>query len=120
MSTLLDPIPSLTPEDKRALHRQLTAIERMLQNGEWHTLSDLARASGATEAGASARVRDCRKLGWNVERCKVGPRRYVYRINGRLPVGSRSSARASAADMRQELLDLRARVERLERGARHG
>ena len=117
---LFAPIPELSEDDHKALHRQLTIIEQALRDGGWHTLANLAALSGATEAGASARVRDCRKLGWNVERMKVGPRRYAYRINGRLPLGEKPRAKPSPSEMWRELLALRERVEQLEREQANG
>ena len=71
---------------------QLTALKAILLPmdntgpGGWYTLSGLVTllksrfAMTASEAGISARLRDLRKGGWQVDRQKVSAHRYQYRV----------------------------------------
>jgi hypothetical protein len=48
--------------DGPRLSRQLDAVRDLMRDGVWRTLSEIVAAIGsASEAGASARLRDCRK-----------------------------------------------------------
>jgi len=53
------PIP---PRDTERICSQQARVRALMQPGVWWTLSDLAREVGASEAGASARIRDLRKF----------------------------------------------------------
>jgi len=66
------------PSEKRPTQVQLL-IDTM-SNGNRFTLRELAAASGASEAGASARLRDIRKLGWIVDRHKITNHYFSYSI----------------------------------------
>lgn len=113
-------IPGVTAKDRRDLATQLEKVLQYLQAG-WWTLDVLAKRVGASPAGVSARVRDCRKLGWNVVRRKFlldGPSRvYCYRIEGRREAEpAKRRPRDSEIDaLRHELASLREVVERLEK-----
>ena len=67
--------------ESRFSERSLSNIE-MFRPGGWATLRDIADASGASEAGASARLRELRSRGWIVERKRVSPGRnlWLYRL----------------------------------------
>ena len=65
--------------------RQLDAVEELMSDGMWRTLAAIAAHTGASEAGASARLRDLRKRqygGYVVERkrAKPGSGLYLYRV----------------------------------------
>lgn len=49
------------PKDRARLGRQLTAVATLMEDGEWRTLAEIAKAIGAPEASVSARLRDLRK-----------------------------------------------------------
>lgn len=48
-------------KDKARLGAQLIAVFNIMSDGAWHTLTELSRLTGASEASASARLRDLRK-----------------------------------------------------------
>jgi hypothetical protein len=47
--------------DGGRLRVQFDAVMREMADGQWHTLEGLSRATGASEASVSARLRDARK-----------------------------------------------------------
>jgi hypothetical protein len=47
--------------DKTRLSRQLIAVRSFMSDYEWHTLEEIAAATGEPEASISARLRDLRK-----------------------------------------------------------
>ena len=57
---------------------QCELIVEFFKPGGWATLRDIAEASGASEAGASARLRELRSKGWLVERRRVAPGRNLW------------------------------------------
>lgn len=75
-------LPTLLPRDKPRLSTQLERLGAYYRRSPktWATLAELARAIGASEAGASARLRDLRnKLGWTVEkRIRKSPGLFEY------------------------------------------
>jgi hypothetical protein len=70
------------PDDQARLETALSKVKQALSTGYKWTLAELAAAAGCSEAGASARIRDCRRLfGWSIvaERAKGSLWRY-YRV----------------------------------------
>lgn len=70
-------------QDQGRLRRQLEAVKRVMQGGEWRTLAEIALLAGCPEASASARLRDLRKPkfgAWTVERQRVSGGLYRYRV----------------------------------------
>lgn len=66
-------------QDQVRLETALGRVKRALESGRAWTLAELAREAGCSEAGASARLRDCRKMyGMHIqsERIKGGLWRY--------------------------------------------
>jgi hypothetical protein len=64
---------------------QREAVEALMNDGAWRTLAAIAAHTGASEAGASARLRDLRKKeygGRTVERKRMAPGSglYLYRV----------------------------------------
>lgn len=47
--------------DYDRLAKQLKAVFTLMSDGQWRTLSEISHATGASEAAASARLRDFRK-----------------------------------------------------------
>ena len=47
--------------DKKRLTGQLLKVWNFMKSGEWHTLAEISRATGAPEASASAALREFRK-----------------------------------------------------------
>jgi len=47
--------------DKIRLTGQLLKVWNFMKSGEWHTLAEISRATGAPEASASAALREFRK-----------------------------------------------------------
>ena len=63
------------------LDTQLRRVRDVLLDCEWHTLSELQRRCGGSEAGVSARIRDLRHPefgGYIIERRRAGPGRGLY------------------------------------------
>ena len=73
--------------DKERLQTQLGKVYRLMQDGEWRTLAEIAAVAGGSEAGCSARLRDLRKdrMGsYQVERRRRGEGKrglFEYRMN---------------------------------------
>ncbi len=53
--------PHLTRRDQRRLATNQSAVYRLMLDGQWRTLAEIAEAVDCSEAGASARLRDLRK-----------------------------------------------------------
>ncbi len=72
--------------DGQRLTTQFQRVFAIMMDGDWHTLSDLAEASGGSEAGVSARLRDFRKPrfgGHTVERMRGASGLWFYRLVAR-------------------------------------
>jgi hypothetical protein len=70
-------------QDGPRLTGQIKAVYDFMAPGEWHTLADIADATGASEASASARLRDLRKWRFghhSVERERIAQGLYAYRL----------------------------------------
>lgn len=50
------------PLDQERLETALAKVKRALESGRAWTLAELAAEAHCSEAGASARIRDCRKM----------------------------------------------------------
>jgi hypothetical protein len=73
-------------QDAERLTSQLDLIYHRMRDHQWHTLADLAHASGGSEASASARVRDLRKERFGshtVLRKRVEGGLYAYKLEAR-------------------------------------
>jgi len=73
-------IPKL---DLGRLGKQMLAVYRVMEDGQWRTLSELAFATHSPEASVSARLRDLRKARWGsnlVERRRRGQGLHEYRL----------------------------------------
>lgn len=66
--------------DGKRLGEQLQAVWAFVSDGEWHTLGQISEATQAPEASVSARLRDLRRLGKDVERQYVTRGLHKYRI----------------------------------------
>ncbi len=69
--------------DGARLTGQLERVRRVMSDGLWRTLQDIAREAGGSEAGVSARLRDLRKPkfgGLEVERRHYSGGTWVYRV----------------------------------------
>ena len=71
--------------DGKRLSRQLDLVERVMRDGEWRTLSQLAGLTDCPEASVSARLRDLRKIGYEVERRHIKNGLHTYRATVRPP-----------------------------------
>jgi hypothetical protein len=75
---------SLTAPDRARLGDQQRKVEAFMLGlgGAWVTLDELARATGAPPASASARLRTMRARGFHVERKRAGFQRglWLYRV----------------------------------------
>jgi hypothetical protein len=94
--------PTLTPADTTRLKTQAQRIFHLMSTEPgWYTLGDLALKANASEAGASARLRDFRKPEWGghqVDRRQLAYDNplYWYRLrpNGPLLDGKRTTPTA--------------------------
>src|SRR5688572_13753975 len=71
------------PRDGQRLNAQLQRVKAVMDDGQWHTIADIARAAEAPEASVSARLRDLRKPRFgsaNVERRYVRTGLFEYRL----------------------------------------
>jgi biotin operon repressor len=65
------------------LGRQLVRVYDVLKDGQWHTLAEIADATGAPEASIAARIRDLRKPrfgGFGIQTQHVGDGLHRYRL----------------------------------------
>ena len=75
--------PGIEPQDVQRLGTQLEAVRRIMRTGRWVTLAELAAATGGSEAGVSARLRDLRKPRFGsmrIDRRRVGGGLFEYRM----------------------------------------
>ena len=71
--------------DLDRLNTQAATVWKVMRDGQWHTLSGIAKATGYPEASISARLRDLRKkrFGSHVverERDTTDPGLFYYRL----------------------------------------
>lgn len=66
--------------DGKRLNAQAADVFRLMQDGKWRTLGDIADATGHPEASVSARLRDLRKVGYTVDREYVSRGLWRYRV----------------------------------------
>ena len=72
-------------EDRERLKDQLNRVRDFMEDGQWHTLPEIAFAVRANTASVSARIRDLRKAKFgkhNVERRRIpgGSGLHEYRL----------------------------------------
>ena len=62
---------------------QINRIIDLMRDGRWLTLGQIVTALGSiSEAGCSARLRDCRRMGWTVNKKRIGKNWYAYQLEG--------------------------------------
>lgn len=69
--------------DGERLTRQLDRVEKIMLDRQWHTLKQMAKDAGGSEASISARLRDLRKTkfgGYTIEREYISNGVFKYRI----------------------------------------
>jgi len=69
--------------DRERLEGQLERVRKIMGDRRWHTIPELAKRVGGSEAGVSARLRDLRKPkfgGHQVERERVAGGLFRYRV----------------------------------------
>lgn len=77
--------PAIAPEDVPSIARDLDRVKRLMVDGRWRGLEEIAAETGVSLVSVGSRVRDLRKRrfgGYVVERRREGVRRYVYRLGG--------------------------------------
>ena len=70
--------------DRRRLSAVLRQVLAIMQDGQWHNITELAQATGASEAGISARIRDLRKSRYgsnNIEKKHIIDGFWEYRLS---------------------------------------
>lgn len=69
-------------KDKPRLDRQLDRVDKLMSDGRWRTLRQIADACQCSEASASARLRDLRKNALRVSRTEDSKIRglFHYRV----------------------------------------
>lgn len=58
--------------DFSRLARQAANVFDFVRDGKWHTLKEISEATSAPEASVSARLRDFRRMGCDVDRRRKG------------------------------------------------
>jgi hypothetical protein len=51
-------------DDEKRLSGQMLAVYNLMRDGRWRTLAEIHAVVNGSEAGISARLRDCRKSKW--------------------------------------------------------
>ena len=80
--------------DRERLSGMLARVATTMADGQWHTLRELATATGGSEAAVSARLRDLRKPrfgGHTVDRQHVGNGLWEYRHDHHGCIGPRDA-----------------------------
>ena len=75
------------PRDGPRLTSQLARVQKVMADGKWHTLVEIAFMADAPEASISARLRDLRKERFGsheIEREYVSQGLWRYRLVGQL------------------------------------
>ena len=78
-----DGITYVASRDHARLSGQLAKVRSILADRQWHTLAEIAKAVGGSEAGVSARCRDLRKTrfgGHLIERKHFSNVLWQYRL----------------------------------------
>lgn len=74
-----------SPElDGARLTTQFMRVKNLMLDGGWHSLAEIARRVGGSEAGVSARIRDLRKPrngSLNVDRHRAENGLWLYRVS---------------------------------------
>jgi len=81
---LFDGADYLPLRDDRRLLGQFEEIRALMLDGQWRTLEEIAEATGAPPASASAQLRHMRKTRfgeYTVEKCYCGEGLYRYRVD---------------------------------------
>lgn len=76
---------TLEEQDHARLGRQLLAVKRLMADGQWRTLADIAGALEIPEASGSSRLRDLRKAKFGAyvverRRSETVPGLFCYRL----------------------------------------
>ena len=73
------PIPR---QDTERICTQLQAVRRLMSDGLWRTIAEVAQVCGCSEPGASARLRELRRFPYHliVNRRRAGPGLYQYQV----------------------------------------
>ena len=66
--------------DGKRLNAQAADVFRLMQDSNWRTLAEIAAATDHPEASVSARLRDLRKVGYQVQRDYVSKGLWRYRV----------------------------------------
>ena len=83
--TLFDGVTYRKALDGRRLSSQYARVWRVMQDGAWRSLAEIASASGSPEASVSARLHDFRKArngGHDVESRRRTCGTWEYRVKG--------------------------------------
>lgn len=70
---------TVTQEDVPRLTSQLERVEKVMSDGCWRGLDALAKLAKCPPASASARLRQMRNSGKNIERINKGQGYWLYR-----------------------------------------
>jgi hypothetical protein len=68
--------------DRDRLFAQLADVKAFMADGQWHTLGEIAAATGHPQASVSARLRDLRRLkhgGYDVQKRHIKNGLWEYR-----------------------------------------
>ena len=66
--------------DGKRLDGQPADVFRLMRDGNWRSLSTIAKDTGHPEASVSARLRDLRRDGYTVERAHIAKGLWLYRV----------------------------------------
>ena len=67
-----------TEKDSVQLQTATQRVYRYMSDGQWHSIQDIAQASGVWSG--DRRFRDLRQLGYTIEKRQDGPRSFSYRL----------------------------------------
>jgi len=74
--------PDVTGADEARLTGQLAKVKALMSDRNWRTLAVISAITGASEASASARLRQLRSQGYQVDRRRVRGGLFEYRVTG--------------------------------------
>jgi biotin operon repressor len=80
--------PDVSQEDFVRLKSQLLKVKTLMFDEQWRTLPEIAKAVKGSEPSVSARLRQLRSQGYQVDRRRVKDGVFEYRVHSDKAVGS--------------------------------
>ncbi len=80
-ATLFD--THIEPADESRLKTQLARVRQLMSDEHWRSLPDIARKAQGSQTSVSARLRDLRKQGYELNTQNTGNGKWLYQLKER-------------------------------------